>query len=107
MKFAFGISALALAAVLSGPANAQQQIKIGFVGAFSGPAAAFGEDMYRSFMLPIEQNGGKLGGIPVEVVRKDSQIKPEVANQVTDELLDSDKVQFITGVTFSNEMMAI
>ncbi len=63
--------------------------------------------MYNSFMLPIERNGGKLGGVPVQVIRKDSQIKPEVANQVTDELLDRDNVAIITGVTFSNEMMAI
>jgi branched-chain amino acid transport system substrate-binding protein len=93
--------------VLGHAADAAEQIKIGFVGAFSGPAAAFGEDMYRAFMLPIEKNGGKLGGVPVEVIRKDSQIKPEVANQVTDELLDHDKVSIIAGVTFSNEMMAI
>jgi len=88
-------------------ATAQQQIKIGFVGAFSGPASAFGEDMYDAFMLALERNGGKLGGIPVQVIRKDSQIKPEVANQVIDELLDRDNVSVITGVTFSNEMMAI
>lgn len=107
MKRAFGILSVACGMMLSSAALAQQQIKIGFVGAFSGPAAAFGEDMYNSFMLPIERNGGKLGGVPVQVIRKDSQIKPEVANQVTDELLDRDNVAIITGVTFSNEMMAI
>ncbi len=107
MKFVLVILAVAFGAIVSNAANAQQEIKIGFVGAFSGPAAAFGEDMYDAFMLPIERNGGKLGGVPVEVIRKDSQIKPDVANQVTDELLDRDKVAIITGVTFSNEMMAI
>jgi len=107
MKCVLAVLALALAMIFGNAASAQQEIKIGFVGAFSGPAAAFGEDMYDAFMLPIEKNGGKLGGVPVKVIRKDSQIKPEVANQVTDELLDSDKVAIITGVTFSNEMMAI
>lgn len=107
MKWLFGVLMLAFGMALPHAASAQQEIKIGFVGAFSGPAAAFGEDMYDGFMLPIEQNGGKLGGVPVVVIRKDSQIKPEVANQVTDELLDRDKVAIITGVTFSNEMMAI
>ena len=88
-------------------ASAQQPIKIGFVGTFSGSGAAFGEDMYAAFMLPIERNGGKLGGVPVQVIRKDSQFKPEVANQVTDELLDRENVSIIAGVTFSNEMLAI
>jgi len=88
-------------------ANAQQPINIGFVGTFSGSGAAFGEDMYDGFMLFVNQHSGKLGGVPVNVIRKDSQFKPEVANQVTDELLDKDKVQIIVGVTFSNEMLAI
>ena len=99
--------ALTFAIVLSSSVSAQQPVKIGFVGTFSGPGASFGEDMYDGFMLPIENNGGKLGGVPVEVIRKDSQFKPEVANQVTDELLDRDNVSIIAGVTFSNEMMAI
>ena len=107
MKLVLGVVSLVCGMIFSNTAVAQQQIKIGFVGAFSGPAAAFGEDMYNSFMLPIERNGGKLGGIAVQVIRKDSQIKPEVANQVTDELLDRDNVSIVTGVTFSNEMMAI
>jgi branched-chain amino acid transport system substrate-binding protein len=63
--------------------------------------------MYDAFMLFVERNGGKLGGVPVQVIRKDSQFKPEVANQVADELLDRENVPIIVGVTFSNEMLAI
>jgi branched-chain amino acid transport system substrate-binding protein len=107
MRSSFAAVTLTFGLILGSSASAQQSIKIGFVGAFSGPGAAFGEDMYGAFMLPIERNGGKLGGMPVQVFRKDSQLKPEVANQVTDELLDRDNVSIITGVTFSNEMMAI
>ena len=107
MKRLFAALTLAGAVVFGTSATAQQPIKIGFVGTFSGPGAAFGEDMYAAFMLPIERNGGRLGGVPVEVIRKDSQFKPEVANQVTDELLDRENVAIIVGVTFSNEMMAI
>jgi branched-chain amino acid transport system substrate-binding protein len=98
---------LATPLLIGGNAAAQQTIKMGFVGTFSGSGAAFGEDMYDAFMLPVERNGGKLGGVPVQVVRKDSQFKPEVANQVVDELLDRDNVSIIVGVTFSNEMLAI
>jgi branched-chain amino acid transport system substrate-binding protein len=103
------LRALVLAAMVMvwSKTKAQQSISIGFVGTFSGSGAAFGEDMYDAFMLHVNQQGGKLGGVPVNVIRKDSQFKPEVANQVTDELLDKDNVQIIAGVTFSNEMMAI
>jgi branched-chain amino acid transport system substrate-binding protein len=107
MKFLLGILLLAASMMTGGHASAQQPIKIGFVGTFSGSGAAFGEDMYDAFMLLVERNGGKLGGVPVQVIRKDSQFKPEVANQVVDELLDRENVSIIVGVTFSNEMLAI
>src|SRR5689334_5009224 len=105
MKSISGILLLALSVMAGGEAAAQQQtIKLGFIGTFSGSGAAFGEDMYDAFMLLVERNGGKLGGVPVQVIRKDSQFKPEVANQVADELLDRENVPIIVGVTFSNEM---
>jgi branched-chain amino acid transport system substrate-binding protein len=107
MRHVFVALMLVLGICSSHAADALQPIKIGFVGTFSGSGAAFGEDMYDAFMLAVERNGGKLGGVPVQVIRKDSQFKPEVANQVTDELLDRDNVSIIVGVTFSNEMMAI
>jgi branched-chain amino acid transport system substrate-binding protein len=107
MKYLLGILLLAATMMTGGNASAQQPIKIGFVGTFSGSGAAFGEDMYDAFMLLVERNGGKLGGVPVQVIRKDSQFKPEVANQVVDELLDRENVSIIVGVTFSNEMLAI
>ncbi|HEY7302159.1 MAG TPA: ABC transporter substrate-binding protein [Xanthobacteraceae bacterium] len=107
MKSFIAALALTFGIALGSGVSAQQPIKIGFVGTFSGPGAAFGEDMYEAFMLPVERNGGKLGGVAVQVIRKDSQFKPEVANQVTDELIDRDNVSIIVGITFSNEMMAI
>src|SRR3546814_10682253 len=58
-------------------------------------------------MLAIEQNQGKLGGVPVTVIRKDDQLKPDVGVQEAAKLIKSDKVPIITGVTFSNVMMAI
>nr|WP_235838075.1 ABC transporter substrate-binding protein [Chitinasiproducens palmae] len=90
------------------PAVAQTPpLKIGFIGTLSGPAGALGQDQYDAFMLAIEQKGGKLGGMPVQVLREDDQLKPDVAVQATRKLIERDKVPIITGVTFSNVMMAI
>ena len=88
-------------------AGAQQPIRIGFVAELSGPVGALGQDQYDAFMLLVDRNGGRLGGVPVEVFKEDSQLKPEVANQIVDKLIEKDKVQIITGVTFSNIMMTI
>ncbi|MGB6106000.1 MAG: ABC transporter substrate-binding protein [Pusillimonas sp.] len=86
---------------------AQEPVKIGFIGTLSGPGGALGQDQYDAFMLAIEQNGGKLGGVAVEVVREDDQLKPDVGVQAATKLLKSENVDIITGVTFSNVMMAI
>ena len=101
---------LATAAVLCAAtltAQAQTPLKIGFMAELSGPQGALGQDQYDAFMLVVQGNGGKLGGIPVEILREDSQLKPEMAVQIVDKLIERDKVPIITGVTFSNVMMAI
>jgi branched-chain amino acid transport system substrate-binding protein len=104
---AIRLFAAALAAVFSVGADAQQPIKIGFVAELSGPQGALGQDQYDAFMLVVERNGGRLGGVPVQILKEDSQLRTEVANQVVDKLIEKEKVPIITGVTFSNIMMAI
>jgi branched-chain amino acid transport system substrate-binding protein len=99
-----GVSLLALAA---SPAFAQQQsIKIGFISTFSGPAAAIGNDMRNAFELALDHHGRKIGGLPVEVIYEDDQIKPEVGVQKTQKLIESDKVDFIVGYIWSNVLLA-
>ena len=88
-------------------AVAQAPIKIGFMAELSGPQGALGQDQYDAFMMVVERNGGKLGGVPVQIIREDSQLKPEVATQIVDKLIEKDGVPIITGVTFSNVMMAV
>ncbi|MDE1180074.1 ABC transporter substrate-binding protein [Paraburkholderia sp.] len=82
-------------------------LKIGFIGTLSGPGGALGQDQYDAFMLAVEQKGGKLGGVPVQVLREDDQLKPDLALQEAQQLISRDGVKIITGVTFSNVMMAI
>jgi len=102
--------ALALAAALAlgiAAMPAAAQIKIGFIATFSGPGGALGQDIYDAFMLGIDHAGGKLGGQAVEVIKEDDQLKPEVGVQIAQKLIERDKVQIVTGVIFSNVMMAI
>ena len=88
-------------------AQAQAPIKIGFIAELSGPQGALGQDQYDAFMMVVERNGGKLGGVPVQVLREDSQLKPDVATQIVQKLIEKENVPIITGVTFSNIMMAV
>jgi branched-chain amino acid transport system substrate-binding protein len=105
MKRAFwlaGVMALALAQ----PAAAGDTIKIGFVSTFSGPTAVIGNDMRNGFELALDHLGRKMGGKPVEVIYEDDQQKPDVGKQKTEKLVQSDKVDFITGYIWSNVMLA-
>jgi branched-chain amino acid transport system substrate-binding protein len=97
--------ALALCAV--GFANAQTPLKIGFLAEMSGMYGAPGQDQYDGFMMVVNAKGGKLGGVPVEVLREDTQFKPDVANQIADRLMERDKVQLFTGITYSHVMLAL
>jgi branched-chain amino acid transport system substrate-binding protein len=100
-----GAAAMILAA---GPAAAQDNkpIKIGFVSTFSGPTAVIGNDMRNSFELALEHLGRKMGGRPVEVIYEDDQQKPDVGKQKTEKLIESDKVDFISGYIWSNVLLA-
>ena len=101
------LGTIALLALGTAPALPQQKtIKIGFISSFSGPAAAIGNDMRNSFELALDHHGRKLGGLPVEVIYEDDQIKPEVGVQKTQKLIESDKVDFIVGYIWSNVLLA-
>ena len=100
----FFIFALALTAT---SAMAQQKtIKIGFVSTFSGPPAAIGNDMRNSFELALDHMGRQMGGVPVEVIYEDDAFKPDIGKQKTEKLIESDKVDFITGYIWSNVLLA-
>ncbi len=98
------LAAVAVAAATT--ALAADKVKVGFVSTLSGPSSALGVDIRDGFQLAVKLNGGKLGGLPAEVVVGDDQFKPEVAKQLFERYVKRDKVDFMTGVVFSNIMLA-
>jgi len=88
------------------PAHAADKLKIGFVSTLSGPSAALGVDIRDGFNLALKLGGGKLGGLPTEVLIADDQFKPEVGRQAAEKLVKLDKVNLLTGYVFSNIMLA-
>jgi branched-chain amino acid transport system substrate-binding protein len=101
-------AAAAFSLLVAAPASAQQKsLKIGFIATFSGPGGIIGQHLYDGFMLGVEQAGGKLGGIPTEVVKEDDQLKPDIGLQAAQKLIEKDKVDIVSGIIFSNIMMAV
>lgn len=94
--------------LLSGAsAVAADKVKVGYIATMSGPGASLGIDILEGFKLGLKHCGDKLGGLPVELIEGDDQLKPEIGVQVANRMMEKDKVDIITGIVFSNVMMAI
>ncbi len=92
--------------VFSVSAQSADKVKIGFISTLSGPSAAIGVDIRDAFLLAVKTNGGKLGGLPAEVLVGDDQFKPDVGRQIAEKNVKIDRVNFLTGIVFSNIMLA-
>jgi branched-chain amino acid transport system substrate-binding protein len=86
---------------------AADKVKIGLLSTLSGPGAGLGVDIRDGFNLALKHAGGKFGGLPVELIVADDQQNPDVAKQTADRLLKRDKVDFMSGIVFSNIMLAV
>src|SRR5262245_47128423 len=97
----------ASAMLMAAPAAAQQKIKIGFITTLSGPQGVIGEHMKNSVELALDHLGRKMAGLDVEVVYGDDQVKPDVGKQVAEEMLKKHQVNFVSGIIWSNVMLAV
>jgi len=101
------IGLVAAVALAAGPALGAEKVKIGFMTTLSGPAGIIGTPMKNAFELGLEHVGGKVGGLETEIVYGDDQQKPDVGKQVVDGMLKKDRVDFVTGIIWSNVLAAI
>ena len=100
------IVAAALAAFVAAPVAHADTVKIGFINTFSGGLAIFGKHQKDAVELALDHLGRKLGGLDVEMVYGDDQAKPDVGRQVAVQMLQKDKVDFVTGIIWSNVLAA-
>ncbi|MBN9671835.1 ABC transporter substrate-binding protein [Roseibium aggregatum] len=98
-SLAVGASMLAL---LSGAALAEP-VKVGMITTLSGGGASLGIDTRDGFLLAVKQAGNK----DLEVVVEDDQRKPDIAVQLADKMVQSEKVDVLTGIVWSNLAMAV
>ncbi|MCP4206637.1 MAG: ABC transporter substrate-binding protein [Shimia sp.] len=95
-------AALAAAMALAG-ATAQADVKVGMITTLSGGGAGLGIDVRDGFMLAVSQSGRD----DLEVVIEDDQRKPDIAVQLADKMIQSEKVDVLTGIIWSNLAMAV
>ena len=107
MRCARPLVSLAVAAAMAAPLYAADKVRVGFMSTLSGPGAGLGVDIRDGFNLAMRHLNGKLGGLPADVLVADDQQKPDVALQVAEKFIKKDKVDFMTGIVFSNIMLAV
>ncbi|MBL0931200.1 MAG: ABC transporter substrate-binding protein [Alphaproteobacteria bacterium] len=92
------------AATLAAPSllRAQSAVRIGLITTLSGPGGYIGADIRDAFNLAVEMEGGKLGGVPVQVVVEDDGFRPGQGKTVAERMLRNDGIKLLTGIVFSN-----
>ena len=94
--------AAAVAMGTTGLANAEP-VKIGMITTLSGGGAGLGIDARDGFMLALKLAGND----EIEVITEDDGQKPELAVQIADKMIQSDQVDILTGIIWSNLAMAV
>ncbi|MCB1416044.1 MAG: ABC transporter substrate-binding protein, partial [Nitratireductor sp.] len=100
------MKSLALAAALSlsvALPAAAEPVKVGMITTLSGGGAGLGIDVRDGFMLAVKNSGNT----DLELVVEDDQQKPDIAVQLADKMIQSEKVDILTGIIWSNLAMAV
>ncbi|HWK14007.1 MAG TPA: ABC transporter substrate-binding protein [Rhizobiaceae bacterium] len=95
LALAFGVSGAALA----------EPLKVGMITTLSGGGAGLGVDARDGFMLALKNAGD--AAKEISVVTEDDGQKPELAVQIADKMIQSEQVDVLTGIIWSNLAMAV
>ena len=107
MKHAlFTGAALLAAAILPVTGHAQGTVKIGVISAYSGQFADTAVQIDNGIKLYMKQHGDTVGGVKIEVIRKDTGgPNPDVAKRLAQELIVRDGVDILAGFTLPPEAL--
>lgn len=99
---------LAFAMIVAAGAAAQTSVKVGMVAELSGPFAEIGRQMVHGAKAYQKLHGDVVGGRKVELIVRDATgPAPEVAQRLAQELLGSDKVDFLAGFGMTPNALAV
>lgn len=104
-SFLAAVAASALAAGVM-PAAAQETVKVGLIIPLTGPFTTTGKQLEAAARLYMQQNGATVAGKKIELVVRDDAGRPENTARIASELIQNDKVSFITGFGLTPLAMA-
>lgn len=114
-RFLKGLGAAGVGVVMAGSrygrgsAQTKDPIKIGFVASLTGAFSGFATEAQRGAILASEELNAKGGvlGRKVDLIVRDDQLNPRLGAQLTQELIQNEKVHFVAGGLAAHVQMAI
>ncbi|SFQ28848.1 branched-chain amino acid transport system substrate-binding protein [Roseivivax halotolerans] len=82
---------------------AAADVKVGMITTLSGGGAGLGIDVRDGFLLALEQAGRD----DIEMVIEDDERAPDAAVRIADRMIQSERVDIMTGIIWSNLAMAV
>ena len=99
---------LGLAGLASFGAQAQEKIRIGFLTDMSSAYADLdGKNGAMAIQMAIDDFGGKVNGLPVELISADHQNKADIAASKAREWMDTQNISMLVGGTNSAAALAM
>jgi branched-chain amino acid transport system substrate-binding protein len=108
MTSTFRLSALMLAALAATAVQAQEKVRIGFVTDMSSLYADVdGKGGATAIQMAIDDFGGKVNGMPIELLSADHQNKADIAASKAREWIDTQNLSMLIGGTSSGAALAM
>ncbi len=82
-------------------------LKIGVVLPYTGVYAVLGESITQAMELVFARENWTVAGRKIEMIKEDDEMKPPVGVRKTEKLIDSDKVDILTGPVHSGILMGM
>src|SRR6516225_9273910 len=82
-------------------------LKVGLVLPYTGVYAVLGESITQGMELVFARENWTVAGRKVEMIKEDDEMKPPVGIRKTEKLIDSDKVDILTGPVHSGILLGM
>jgi branched-chain amino acid transport system substrate-binding protein len=93
--------------VATGPALAQQTVKVGMITPLTGQFTIVGQEMQAAAKLYLQSQGDTFAGKKIDLIVKDDGGVPDVSKRLAQELIVREKVKFVVGMGLTPIAVAI
>ncbi|MBV9671686.1 MAG: ABC transporter substrate-binding protein [Verrucomicrobia bacterium] len=101
------VSLAASLVILTNVQAADDQLKVGFISAFTGVFSSFGQQQKEGAVLALEEANYTVAGKKVDVVYEDDQLDNEQAVTKAKKLVVQDKIDILTGLVSGDEGLSV